>query len=346
LSLAAPPCGRNRSLTAVILVLDPTPVPRPPLAAPSEIDPPRWQLRVLDGPLRGSVHVLGDRLSIGRAGSSDLQLLHEVVSRQHAHVALDADGHHVLVDLVSSNGTFVDGRRVERQQLRPHAIVRIADTQLVYEPADPHGPITRARWGNELHPLSFLGPDGVEHGGRLLDDILEYRTLRAQARRGELPHPAQQARFDALQGRLRQPMGHPGDERRAFGRYECWFPATLRLAAGQERPCSVHDLGVDGAQLSVEGEGLEHDEFVWLSISLEGNGQPRDEVLTGRVAWIDGDAIGLAFAGAPRSERHRATAGSREALQEDAPTVRITVRPATTQRFERLLAQGRVVVTS
>jgi hypothetical protein len=322
-------------------------VSRPPAAATEpELDRPRWQLRVLDGPLRGSVHLVGDRLSIGREGSCDLQLLHQAISRQHAHVALDPAGHHVLVDLVSRNGTFVDGRRVERQALRPQAVVRVGDVQLVYEPADPRGPVTRVRHGQERFPLTFAGPNGVELGGRLLDDILEYRTLRALARRGELPHPSQQARFEALQAHLRQPSGHGGDERRAFGRSECWFPATLRLAAGHERACTVHDLGVDGAQLVVEGHELEHDEFVWLAISLEGNGHPRDEVLTGRVAWIDGERLGLAFAGAPRSERHQATAGSRQALLEDAPTVELTVRPAVTQRFERLLAQGRRAASS
>jgi hypothetical protein len=297
---------------------------------------------VLDGPLRGSVHLVGDRLSIGRGGACDLQLLHEAVSRQHAHVALDPAGHHVLVDLVSRNGTFVDEHRIERQVLRPHTVVRVGDTQLVYEPADPHGPLTKARHGHELHPLSFVGPDGTEHGGRLLEDILEYRTLRALARRGELPHPSQQTRFEALEASLRQPTGHDGDERRTYGRYECWFPAMLRMAAGEERPCSVHDLGVDGAQLVVEGHELEHDEFVWLGILLEGSGHPREEVLTGRVAWTDGDRLGLAFAGAPRSERLHATTGSRQALFEDAPTVELTMRRAATQRFERLLAQGRI----
>jgi len=318
-------------------------VSRPPVATPVavevELERPQWQIRVLDGPLRGSVHPLGDRLSIGRAGSCDLQLLQPGVSRQHAHVALDAEGRYVVVDMVSRNGTFVDGRRVERQALRPHAVVRVGETQLVYEPADPQGPVTQVRYGSELFPLSFTGPDGIEHGSRLLDDILEYRTLRALARRGELPHPSQQARFLGLEASLRQPAG--GDERRAFGRYECWFPATLRLASGQERPCSVHDLGVDGAQLVVEGHELEDDDFVWLGIPLEGNGRPRDEVLTGRVAWIDGDRLGLAFAGAPRSEHRRPAAGSSQALLEEAPTVEITVRHATTQRFERLLAQGR-----
>lgn len=316
------------------------------MAQSSEIDPPHRQLRVLDGPLRGSIHLLGDRLSIGRAGACDLQLPHEGVSRQHAHLARDAEGHHVLVDLVSHNGTFVDGRRIDRFVLRSHAVVRIGDTQLVFEPADPRGPVTQVRWGQELHPLNFVGPDGVEHGGGLLEDILEYRTLRALARRDELPHPAQQARFNALEASLRHPRAHTGDERRAHARYECWFPATLRLGSGQERPCSVHDLGVDGAQVSASSEGLEHDEFVWLSVTLEGSGQPREQVLTSRIAWLEGDMLGLAFAGAPRSERHRATAGSREALREDAPTVQLTVHHAATQRFERLLAQGRVVGSS
>jgi hypothetical protein len=299
-------------------------VSRPPVAA--HIGRPQWQLRVLDGPLRGSVHPLGDRLSIGRSGACDLQLLHGAVSRQHAHVALAPEGHHVVVDLVSRNGTFVDGSRVERQALRSRAVVRVGDTQLVYEPADPQGPVTQVRYGGELFPLTFTGPDGVEHGSRLLDDVLEYRTLRALARRGELPHPTQAARFEALKARLRQPAGHGSDERRTFGRYECWFPATLRLAAGQERPCTVHDLGVDGAQLRVEGHELEDDEFVWLVVTLEGGGRSRDEVLTARVAWLDGERLGLAFAGAPRSERRRATAGSQQALLEDAPTVQVDVR--------------------
>lgn len=315
-------------------------------------DGPRWQLRVLDGPLRGVIHLLGDRLSIGRAGTNELQLAHEVVSRQHAHVADDGQGRHVLVDLVSRNGTFVDGRRVERQVLRPHALVRIADTELLYEPANPRAPVTWVRFGGERHPLRFVGPDGREHGARRLEEILEFRTLRAQSRRGELANPRQQARHDALMSLLRQPPGSTGaDERRAFSRFECQFPATLRLASGAERTCRVHDLAVDGALVTVDGldlqpdqssdGGLDFDEFVWLSIPLEGNGHPRDEVLTSRVAWVAGDRLGLAFAGAPRSERQRAQAGSREAFEEDAPTVLLSARPAVTQRLERLLAQGR-----
>ena len=345
-------------LTLAGLVLDPTPVTgSSPLAAThGDLDEPRWQLRVLDGPLRGAVHLLGDRLSIGRSGANDLQLHHDVISRQHAHVAHDGQGRHVLVDLVSRNGTFVDGRRIDRQVLRPHALVRIADTELLYEPADARAPVAWVRWGQEQHALRFVGPDGAEHGARLLEEILEYRTLRAQSRRGELANPRQQARHDALQAHLRQPSNHfgderpgderPGDERRSFSRFACRFPATLRLATGQERPCTVLDLGVDGAQLTLDGPELDYDEFVWLSIPLEGNGHRREEVLTSRVAWVGGDKLGLAFAGAPRSERHRAAAGSREAFEEDAPTMQLVARPAATQRFERLLAQGRPIGTS
>jgi hypothetical protein len=322
------------------------------MATQGDVEGPRWQLRVLDGPLRGVIHLLGDRLSIGRAGTNELQLAHDVVSRQHAHVADDGQGRHVLVDLVSRNGTFVDGRRVERQVLRPHAVVRIAETELLYEPANPRAPVTWVRMGGDRHPLRFVGPDGREQGARLLEEILEYRTLRAQSRRGELANPRQQARHDGLLLHLRQPEGTAGgDERRTFSRFECRFPATLRLASGSERSCWVHDLAVDGARITVEGldlrpdqstdGGLDFDEFVWLSIPLEGNGHPREEVLTSRVAWVAGDTLGLAFAGAPRSERHRAQAGSREAFEEDAPTVLLTARPAVTQRLERLLAQGR-----
>ncbi|MCX4240609.1 FHA domain-containing protein [Paraliomyxa miuraensis] len=324
---------------------------RPLTATHDELQAPRWQLRVLSGPLRGAVHQLGDRLSIGRSGSNDLQLAHEVISRQHVHVADDGQGRHVVIDLVSRNGTFVDGRRVERQVLRPHAVIRIADIELIYEPANPRATITWIRWGRDRHPIRFVAPDGTEHGPRLLDEIIEYRTLRAQSRRGELPNPRQQARHDALLAHLRQPAGVGADERRTFCRFECRFPAHLRLASGYERDCQIDDLGVDGARITVAGldlgpdqssaDGLGFDEFVWLSIPLEGNGHPRDEILTSRIAWAAGSTVGLAFAGAPRSERHRAAAGSPEAFREDAPTMKLESRPAAaTLRFERLLAQG------
>lgn len=298
---------------------------------------PGWQLRVLNGPLRGTVHHLGDRFSIGRAASNDLQLVHESVSRQHAHIAVDDQGLHVLVDLVSGNGTFIDGHRVERKVLRPHTVLRVAGIELVYEPADQLGPTIEAIRGEERFPVTLTGPGGTEHGGHLLDEILEYRTLRARCLRGGL-QTRQRDRFDALGDVLKQPPG-PDVERRAFWRFECWFPATLRVAADGELSCWVRDLGVDGAQVTAAEHEVEFDEIVWLSLLLESGGRTREEVLGGRVAWIDGDNLGLAFAGAPRSTKRNPAL--REVFDDGAPTVRIDMTPSTTQDLAPLLGSSK-----
>ncbi len=300
---------------------------------PPSSPPSSWQLRVLNGPLRGTVHPLSDRFGIGRSSRSDLQLAHEAVSRHHAHIAIDDEDRHVLVDLVSRNGSFVGGRKVERETLRPHTIVRIADTELVFEPATAPAATERVLRGHEKATVALVGPDGVEHGGQLLDEIIEYRTLRARDRRDGLDDDEERARFELLTQQLRQPPeAGLQDERRAFWRFSCSFPAMLRLPSDTELPCEIHDLGVDGARAELTSHGLEFDDIVWLCLLLEAQGQVREHVLPARVAWVGNSGVGMAFAGAPRS-RERARPVSRPGFDEDAPTVRFDISPGETQNL-------------
>lgn len=91
------------------------------------------QIRILNGPLRGVTHVIDERVSIGRASSSDLQLVHDGISRQHAQIVVDEAGRHVLVDLDSSNGTFVGDERIRRHVLDSEATFKIMRVKLIYE---------------------------------------------------------------------------------------------------------------------------------------------------------------------------------------------------------------------
>jgi len=52
------------------------------------------------------------RKEVGRLSACQIQLLHESVSRRHASVWQNENGQLCLKDLGSSNGTFVNGRRV------------------------------------------------------------------------------------------------------------------------------------------------------------------------------------------------------------------------------------------
>jgi hypothetical protein len=301
----------------------------------------RWQLRVLNGPNHDLTVALEARLTIGRDPRCDLQLTAQEVSRQHARVVEDGKGRHVLVDLDSGNGTYVDGKRIRVHVLDPYAEITIADVELLYEPVPRVGasvkrganaptprstlelPALRARSHAPTTPigiavpphairdrdgraLAFELPDGSEYPGNLLTDILEYRTLRARQLRGGFGDPTMGHAFEQLKLRLQQaPSADARLARRAFCRFACWLPARLQVAAGDERPCYIRDVGVDGAQIVLGGHGLGTETTVCLCVEVMEAGQRRSMAFVGRVAWIDGEFLGLTFAGAPRREDGR-----------------------------------------
>jgi ABC-type multidrug transport system ATPase subunit/pSer/pThr/pTyr-binding forkhead associated (FHA) protein/ABC-type multidrug transport system permease subunit len=78
-------------------------------------------------PLRRSA----EQTTIGRA-ASDVTLDNPQVSRQHALIERTAQGH-VLRDLDSANGTFVNGGRVTQHALTPGDIIQIGAFKLVYD---------------------------------------------------------------------------------------------------------------------------------------------------------------------------------------------------------------------
>lgn len=126
-----------------------TPLGRPPLldgvgltfgfpgARPSH--PDRHQssfvLEVTAGPDAGSRLRLGTgRHVVGRAPTCDLVVNDEGMSREHCTVEVSTEGVD-LVDLRSTNGTFVRGIRISRGPLRPGDEVAAGDSRLVLRSA-------------------------------------------------------------------------------------------------------------------------------------------------------------------------------------------------------------------
>src|SRR5207245_4191169 len=74
--------------------------------------------------------------NIGRADYNDLVIPDPSVSTSHAKLQR-REGVWVLVDLESTNGSWVDGERVKGDApLAPGAMVRLGVVQLVFEPTD------------------------------------------------------------------------------------------------------------------------------------------------------------------------------------------------------------------
>ncbi len=75
----------------------------------------------------GGVHEVPPKITvrIGRDPENDVTIDDLLVSRRHAELRPESDGGYELVDLTSSNGTFVNGRRVDRARLQDLDVVSI-----------------------------------------------------------------------------------------------------------------------------------------------------------------------------------------------------------------------------
>ena len=69
----------------------------------------------------------GQNVVIGRGLKSGLQIMGEKVSRSHAELVYHANGSLELVDQNSRNGTFVNGRPIEREMLDGTEEIRIGE---------------------------------------------------------------------------------------------------------------------------------------------------------------------------------------------------------------------------
>jgi S1-C subfamily serine protease len=102
-------------------------------------------LSVLDGPLSGRTVRLDRSVTVGRDADCGISLDHdERVSRRHAGFAPQPDGTVIVTDLGSTNGVFVDGKRITGPvTVRSGDSVRIGRTTVTVRATDPAlGPAT------------------------------------------------------------------------------------------------------------------------------------------------------------------------------------------------------------
>jgi len=80
----------------------------------------------------GRRYPLGDEdVTLGREAGNTIVVVSDQASRRHARIFVSG-GAHVLVDLDSTNGTFLNSKLVKEQTLRHGDVIRIASTVLKY----------------------------------------------------------------------------------------------------------------------------------------------------------------------------------------------------------------------
>jgi len=117
--------------------------PRPEAAPPPEPEPepePEPQREVATLTIDGRTHEVGlPRVDLGRSRGCEIRVSDLNVSRRHAEVRHD-DATYWIVDLGSTNGTLVNGKRVDRARLRDGDRITLGSTEIVFGLSLSSGP--------------------------------------------------------------------------------------------------------------------------------------------------------------------------------------------------------------
>ncbi len=161
-----------------------------------------FQLVMRAGPNPGKVFTLSkNEIVLGRDVSADVVINAAEVSRRHTRLRLDA-GQYIIDDLGSTNGTFVNGQRINTPQaLRPGDIIMLGEAAtLVYEASqfDPNAtvissvgdqvPISPPPLQASQAPRQMTPPpqaySGQVPGGPIAQPVQAYQPPVPKAKRG------------------------------------------------------------------------------------------------------------------------------------------------------------------
>lgn len=98
------------------------------------------KITITEGPGAGKEYDVDQAVILGRLDSNDIPVHDTKASREHAKIYKQGSVYSI-VDLNSSNGTFVNGRKVTKQALKPGDEITIGQVSLRFE--DPEAEAAR-----------------------------------------------------------------------------------------------------------------------------------------------------------------------------------------------------------
>ncbi len=139
----------------------------------------RAMLEVVQGQRLGNRFPVGSRIVIGRDVGCDLQLFDEGLSRRHLLIESDSRGFR-LEDLGSSNGSYVNGRRITQARLVHGDVITAGTTQLQFqvETDSRIGSGISTRSAPRTTDLVELVADPAGHTGAQIKKRVDVSSLR------------------------------------------------------------------------------------------------------------------------------------------------------------------------
>lgn len=208
---------------------------------------------LLTGPAAGRRHEVVSEVTIGRSPSCEISLQDDKASRWHAKVTL-RDGQAWIRDLGSSNGTAVNGERIQGEVvLQPGDRVQVGQTLAVFDPPTPaslvEAPDAETRFTPIEEVLPHVGAEGALYSAgtvllgatseamvlrRLVDECVHALNAdRAAAMLGSAEGLLTAAVFGASTVEVPRELARAALENRELGRTEHAVCAPLVASGGQ-----------------------------------------------------------------------------------------------------------------
>jgi len=143
---------------------------------------PRLERYPARGEAAAPIYLRNFPFTVGRSDKSDLTIDSHRVSREHA-VLLIEEGRYVVQDLRSTNGTLVNGQRVERMEISDGDIVTFADVEYSFTaplPPNPRYAVTQPLRSKSPQPFRPSGPEMVAAVRRLNEALLRGAPVRLE----------------------------------------------------------------------------------------------------------------------------------------------------------------------
>lgn len=103
------------------------------------------------------VEVVDDCYVIGRGSNATLRIKDERMSREHSLLLISPDRSVMIVDLHSSNGTVVNGRKIKKAKLSHGDRVDVGHSTLMFVAERPSSPVWRETKRQREEPTVVSG---------------------------------------------------------------------------------------------------------------------------------------------------------------------------------------------
>jgi pSer/pThr/pTyr-binding forkhead associated (FHA) protein len=185
-----------------------------------------------------SIDLTQDGFTIGRKSGNELVIEDHTVSGQHARI-VKIQSVYFLEDLKSTNGTFVNGKRIERHQLRDADVITIGQHRMIFQ-----------------EPVAPAGAASVPAAH--LDQTMVIGSADASAAPATTPAKilVTQGKTDRLEYHLRKPVALIGSQEGAAIRLTGWFAPKCAAQIFQRGGAYFVSCSQDTKRLFVNGQEI------------------------------------------------------------------------------------------